>query len=134
MKKLLLIIALCLFSFNAYAYDFITTLGAECNRILYSLSTSTYPDRYDTVESRNKQLNSLEKCLNLYYRAGGHIDDLNKRYDLVSNGLFVNCENAKDVIDCFNLNTRIRHASFSKTYDKLQKDLANPIKYQPPQD
>lgn len=127
MKKILLIITLCLFSFNVSAYDFVTTLGAECSRILYSLSSSTYPDRYDTIENRNKQLNSLEKCLDLYYRVGGQMDALNKRYELVANSFFVNCENAKDLTDCYKLNERMRHVSFSKTYDKIQKDLANPI-------
>lgn len=122
MKKLLLVTTLCLFTSNVYATDFITTLGAECNRILYNLNTTDYPNNWDSIEKRNNQLNSLEKCLNLYYRVGGQMDDLNKRYKLVTNSYFIDCKDAEDFSKCYEQNKGIRQVYFNYPYDEIKKD------------
>lgn len=130
MKKTLLI-TLCLFSLNAHAADFTTTLGAECSRILYNLSNTTYPEHHDIKEIRNKQFEALGKCLELYYRVGGQMDDLNKRYAIVSNSQFVDCKDTNNIIECLKLNDNIREVSFAKTFEKIQQNLEKPIKYSP---
>ena len=122
MKKILLIIVLCLFTSNVYAIDFTTTLGAECNSILYNLRETDYPNDWDSIEKRNNQLNSLEKCLDLYYKAGGQMDDLNKRYKLVTNSFFVDCKNAEDFRKCSEINRVARHIHFNYPYDEIKKD------------
>lgn len=122
MKKILLVITLCLFTSNVYAIDFITTLGAECNRILYNLHATDYPNNWDSIEKRNNQLNSLEKCLNLYYRVGGQMDDLNKRYKLVTNSFFVDCKDVEDYRKCYEINKGAREIHFNYPYDEIKKD------------
>lgn len=122
MKKILLIITLCLFSLNVYAIDFITTLGAECNRILYNLHSTDHSDDLDSVKKINNQINSLEKCLDLYYKAGGQMDDLNKRYKLVTNSYFVDCKDGEDFIKCYERERGARQVYFNFPYDRIKKD------------
>ena len=82
MKKILFILTLCLFfGDNAQATSFTEAIGGECARILVHLSYGAYPKYYDAISNRNKQFESLEKCLDLYYRAGGNIIDINKNFD-----------------------------------------------------
>lgn len=122
MKKILLVTTLCLFTSNVYATDFITTLGAECNRILYALNSSDYPNTWEMAETRNKQFYLLGKCLDLYFRVGGQIEDLNKRYKLVANSYFIDCRNSEDFSKCFKNNTGITHHYFSKSYESIKEN------------
>lgn len=79
MKKLLILFVL-LYTFNANAANLTDTIGAECGRILFSLSEYDYPQYFDAINNRNKQYDYLIKCLKLYKENSGNMDILNKNY------------------------------------------------------
>lgn len=79
MKKYLFLICL-LFPLSLKAENFVDALGAECSRVLHSLSGYDYPKRFDTMLRRNRQFDFLQTCIQLYKENGGQMDILNDRY------------------------------------------------------
>lgn len=81
MKKICLILVVLLATAeNAWAENFVNTVGAECGRVLFIMENYDYPDMYPAIVKRNTQFDALEKCLSLYKQNGGDIQELNIRY------------------------------------------------------